>query len=168
MALTIGNFAGQVRTGEPQTSGRLIIYPLFSAMVKTGVDQQLLFDQKLETHEPLTYLLLEDALDLGSFKIDEISESGSVNTVIITNMTGMPVLILDGEEIIGAKQNRMVNATILVAADKATEIPVSCVERGRWRHDTDKFGKSDAFGYSTLRRQKAAQVQFSLQEEQEL
>lgn len=39
------------------------------------------------------------------------------------------VLILDGEEILGAKQNRMVNATILIAAHTKVKVPVSCVER---------------------------------------
>jgi len=38
---------------------------------------------------------------------------------------------LDGEELIGAKQNRIVNLTILVAAGQTLHIPVSCVEAGR-------------------------------------
>ena len=40
-------------------------------------------------------------------------------------MTDRPVFILDGEEITEAKQNRMVNATILVAAERKTAVPVS-------------------------------------------
>jgi hypothetical protein len=38
---------------------------------------------------------------------------------------------LDGEELIGAKQNRIVNLTVLVAAGQTLHIPVSCVEAGR-------------------------------------
>jgi hypothetical protein len=37
------------------------------------------------------------------------------------------VLILDGEELVGTKQNRIVNTTILVAAGCEIVIPVSCV-----------------------------------------
>ena len=152
MAITINDFTAQVKIKEPRTSGKLTLYPLFA--------------EKSLDRDQLNYLLLEEALDSGSFEIGEVSESGDVNTVVIANMTGKPVLILDGEEILGAKQNRMVNATILVAADQKTEVPVSCVERGRWHYNTDKFAKSDAFGYSTLRKQKAAQVSFNLEAEQ--
>ena len=154
MTITINNFSAQIKVGKAQKSGRLTLYPLFAAAEQAGEGQ------------PLSYLLLADALDSGSFEIGEVSEAGSVNTVLITNMTGQPVLILDGEEILGAKQNRMANATILVAADKKTTIPVSCVEQGRWHYDSDKFGKSEAFAYSTLRRQKAEQVHFNLKTSQ--
>jgi len=163
MAITVKNFAAQVEIKDPQTSGRLTIYPVFAAR-QTG--QPGPPGEEPRDHQPLHYLLLEEALDQGSFEIGEVSTSGEVNTVIINNMTGSPVLILDGEEILGAKQNRMVNATILVATGKKTAVPVSCVEQGRWDYSTDKFGKSDAFGYSTLRRQKAEQVSFSLRSEQ--
>jgi hypothetical protein len=115
MTVTINNFSAQIEVGQSQTSGKLTLYHLFTAAAKEGEGP------------PRSYLLLADALDSGTFQIGEISESGSVNTVLITNMTGQPVLFLDGEEILGAKQNRMVNATILVAAGKQTAIPVSCV-----------------------------------------
>jgi hypothetical protein len=38
----------------------------------------------------------------------------------------------DGEQLVGAKQNRILNMTVLVAAETEVTIPVSCVERGRW------------------------------------
>jgi hypothetical protein len=50
----------------------------------------------------------------------------------VVNRGPEPVLIIDGEELVGAKQNRVVNLTILVAAQSALTIPVSCVEAGRW------------------------------------
>jgi hypothetical protein len=40
--------------------------------------------------------------------------------------------LLDGEELIGAKQNRALNLTILAPAKQVIVIPVSCVEAGRW------------------------------------
>ncbi len=157
MAVNVKSFSSEVQLGKPQKRGSLTIYPIFAP------DSQ---DQQESGAEPPDYLLLEEVLGLSTFEIGEVDESGDVNTVIINNMTGQPVLILDGEEIAGAKQNRMVNATILVATDCKTAVPVSCVEQGRWRYDTDKFQQSDTFGYSTLRRQKAEQVQRNLREEQ--
>ena len=156
MAQTLNNLAERLTIGDPLVSGRLTIYPLFFSSGKE-VDKEDAPDQK-EIH----YLLLEEALDKGAFEVGEVSESGSVNTIVVTNQTGEPVLILDGEELLGAKQNRMVNATIMVATGK-TAIPVSCVEEGRWSYKDDKFSKSEAFGYSSLRRQKAEQVRCSLE-----
>ncbi len=56
----------------------------------------------------------------------------------------------------------MVNTTILIPAREKIEIPVSCVERGRWRYRSPVFEEAGAFGYSNLRRQKTQQVTDSL------
>jgi len=157
MAVKVKNFSSEVQFGKPQKKGSLTIYPIFAPGSR---------DQQESVSKPPDYLLLEEVLGFSTFEIGEVNEAGDVNTVIINNMTDHPVLILDGEEITGAKQNRMVNATILVAAGRKTAVPVSCVEQGRWRYDTDKFQHSDTFGYSTLRRQKAEQVQNNLRQKQ--
>ena len=62
-----------------------------------------------------------------------MSEQGSVPALRVVNRGLHPILIVDGEELVGAKQNRVVNLAILVAAQSAFTIPVSCVEAGRWR-----------------------------------
>lgn len=81
------------------------------------------------------------------FVISEVSEAGTVNRLLLINGLDANVLILDGEQLQGAKQNRTVNITILAGAGKKIEIPVSCVERGRWHresmHDFRKFDDSD-------------------------
>ena len=64
------------------------------------------------------------------------------------------ILILDGEELVGAKQNRIVNTTILIPANSTITIPVSCVEQGRWSYDVLKKKESDSSkGYATRIRQ---------------
>ena len=120
MAQTLNNLADRLSIGDPLVSGSLTIYPLFFSGGKK-VNKEDAPDQK-ETH----YLLLEEALDKGTFEVGEASESGMVNTIIVTNQTGEPVLILDGEELLGAKQNRMVNATIMVATGKNNRF--SCLD----------------------------------------
>jgi len=160
MTISLDRLVHRLKFGEPQVSGSLTVYPLFVSAVESNVKDFARADEAAEL-KGLSYLLLEEALDLGNFQVGEVSEAGDVNIIVVTNMTGEPVLILDGEELVGAKQNRMINATIMVAAGK-TEVPVSCVERGRWRYEERVFNKSEAFGYSSLRRQKAEQVSFNL------
>jgi hypothetical protein len=72
--------------------------------------------------------LLEQALDGGTLKITEVSEGGAVPFLRAENNGSKPVLILDGEELTGGKQNRIVNTTIIFSAETSMKIPVSCVE----------------------------------------
>ncbi|MCZ7537542.1 MAG: hypothetical protein M5T61_17650 [Acidimicrobiia bacterium] len=61
-----------------------------------------------------------------------IDEAGSVPELAVENPLDARVLLYDGEELVGAKQNRILNASVLVEAKSTLTIPVSCVERGRW------------------------------------
>lgn len=90
--------------------------------------------------------LLDQALDRGTLKISEVSEGGSVPFLMAENRGANPVLILDGEELRGGKQNRIVNTTILIAAGSGVKIsiPVSCVEAGRWDYRSDHFESGKA------------------------
>ncbi len=67
-------------------------------------------------------------------EIREVSESGNVNELLIINKGSAAVLLMDGEILEGAKQNRVVNSSILVPAGVQLKIPVSCVEAGRWHY----------------------------------
>ena len=87
----------------------------------------------------LEYSVLDEALAAGVAEITEVSEHGSVPELKFVNRGPKPVLLVDGEELLGAKQNRIVNLTILVAANSALTIPVSCVEAGRWRSSSRAF-----------------------------
>jgi hypothetical protein len=111
------------------------------------------------------YITLVEAQDLQGFKITEISESGSVPTLGVVNETEKNVLLFDGEELKGAKQNRILNTSILVAAGTRLEVPVSCTESGRWSHVSPDFKTSGSFAYAELRKVKARAVQSSLREE---
>lgn len=146
MIAVMERFFNGLSHGEGQGKDNLLLVPVF----REGES------------EPRNYLLLDEALGAGCFRVSEVSIQGSVNTLMVENTGDKDVLILDGEELVGAKQNRMVNATILIAAKTFLKIPVSCVERGRWNYQSDEFKKSEVFGYSELRRQKTSQVTESL------
>lgn len=53
------------------------------------------------------YLTLEQALDLGAVKITEMDEEGSIPELKLINSSKKTVLIIEGEELVGAKQNRI-------------------------------------------------------------
>ena len=71
--------------------------------------------------------------------MEEVHESGSVPNLAVTNKAKRPLLIPEGEILIGAKQNRVINVTVLVAAGVKFVLPVSCVEAGRWRYKSRHF-----------------------------
>lgn len=110
----------------------------------------------------LPFLELEEALQKNLVEITEVSEQGSVPNLQVTNKSLNDIIILDGEELIGAKQNRIVNATVVVPASSSVLTPVSCVEQGRWRYTSKEFSTGDSFSYPSLRRQKHSDVTSSL------
>ena len=57
-----------------------------------------------------------------------------INRIALHNRSDDPVLMLDGEEIIGSLQNRIAADSILVPAHATGNIPVVCAEEGRWDH----------------------------------
>ena len=106
------------------------------------------------------WLTLAEAGD--AVAIEEVSEAGAVPTLRLTSTAERPVLLLDGEELIGAKQNRVLNTTVLVAAHGRLTIPVSCVEQGRWAYASRRFAAGDSSLYASVRARKAEHVTRSL------
>jgi hypothetical protein len=100
---------------------------------------------------------LEEALPLG-FRVAEVDAAGSVPELAVANPLDSNVLLYDGEELLGAKQNRILNVTVLVEARSETRIPVSCVEEGRWRARSFYFGAARHTAYPELRRRKAERL----------
>jgi hypothetical protein len=108
------------------------------------------------------YLLLEDAITQGLARITEAGAGGTVPEVKIENDADMPVLLLDGEELLGAMQDRVLNLTILAPPKRTTLIPVSCVEPGRWRMTAPQFRVAGDVMYSRGRAARCAQVTASM------
>jgi hypothetical protein len=75
-----------------------------------------------------------------------------------------PVLLLDGEEVIGAKQNRIINLTVLVAAGTTVQLPVSCVEQGRWSMQSLRFAEAGRTMFASGRARKMRDVTASLRQ----
>jgi len=110
------------------------------------------------------YVTLQEAMSSGAAHVEELGGGGSVPDVSLVNEGDLPVIVVDGEEIVGAKQNRMVNATLLVAAKTSLTIPVSCVEAGRWHARTNEFGHAGRIVPHGIRAMNSRAVHESLRE----
>ena len=117
-----------------------------------------------ERHDKPDYMLASDAIAAGLLTITEISEGGSVPELMVISRSDHMILLLDGEELIGAKQNRILNTSVLLPPNAQTRIPVSCVEQGRWHHASDTFS-SGSYSPARLRARKSVDVTRSLRQE---
>jgi len=104
------------------------------------------------------YITLEQALEAGTLVITEASEGGSVPELRVINRGDTHVLLVQGDHLIGAKQNRTLNTTILVRPHSGMLIPVSCVERGRWSYASRAFGSRGTSSHNRLRREVTREV----------
>ena len=99
------------------------------------------------------YGTLADAVAAGAARITEVDEHGVVPTIAVENRGKEAVLVLFGEELRGAKQNRIANASFLVDAGHRVAIEVSCVEAGRWgRRGAAEFSVPSQVASHSLRR----------------
>ncbi|MFH1081679.1 MAG: DUF6569 family protein [Pseudomonadota bacterium] len=88
------------------------------------------------------YLTMKEAMENHILTVSEVTEGGQVPQLRVINQGDKPVLLLDGEELSGAKQNRVLNTTILLRERSETIIPVSCTEQGRWSYRSSHFEES--------------------------
>jgi hypothetical protein len=98
------------------------------------------------------YVTLAEAIGSGQARVTEVDEGGSVPNLSIVNKGDARVLMLDGEEVRGAKQNRVLNTTILVGKHSSLVIPVSCTEHGRWNYESREFDAAEFVAERDVRR----------------
>jgi hypothetical protein len=147
MQNVIDEYLGQAKVGRKQSYKNLAIYPLLSTYSIA-----------------LDYILLDEALNEALIDVVEVDEAGDVPNLKVINKSERMVLILDGEELVGAKQNRIVNTTILIPGKATVVIPVSCVEQGRWHYDAPQFRSEERVMAPVMRARKAGKVSLSLRE----
>ena len=144
---TIKTYLEQAKIGRKQTYRNMTVFPVLSAYCLD-----------------LEYLLLDEALSEDAVEVVEVDQDGAVPELKVINRSPQMILILDGEELVGAKQNRIVNTTILIQGNSTTVIPVSCVEEGRWSYDSPRFSSNKRMMSSGLRAAKSEQVCYSIRE----
>ena len=122
--------------GESRGHAGLTIVPLFP-----------LAEPRLE------YLGLDEAVARG-LSVQEVDEEGAVQALLVENPLGDHVLLYEGEELVGAKQNRICAWSTLVAAGMTVRIDANCVEHGRWSWRSRTFAPAPRVAYPALRRAK--------------
>ena len=135
-----------VQFGEPQSFRNIAIVPLIAPV-----------DGKFQ------YRTLGEALASWDVAISEVSVAGSVPELMVVNRGNNPVLLIDGEELAGAKQNRVLNTSILLKEVSETKIPVSCTEQGRWSYASKAFSESGNVMAYKSRSKKTRSVHQSLE-----
>ena len=131
--------------GAPQVHRNLALFPLLAPAGAGGA-----------------YVLLDEALERRIARITEVSDGGSVPELAFENASAEKILLVDGDELIGAKQNRVVNISILVGGGQRVVIPVSCVEHGRWSYRDRDFRSGNRTLFAKARARKMSQVSFSM------
>ena len=139
----------------PQGYANLAVYPLIAPPAAAGAGSPA---------DEADYLVLDEALQKKLARVTEVSEGGSVPELAFENFADRGVLLLDGEELVGARQNRVLNITVLVGAHQKITIPVSCVEHGRWRYNSDEFASADRALFSRARADKTRHVSAPLRQ----
>ena len=131
------HLAESLRLGEPDAHGPLAVFPIFGPAPQQD------------------YVSFAEARAAGA-SIKELEHGAAVNDLLVLNPTDRAVLLYEGEEVLGAQQNRTFDVSVLVAARSQLQVPVSCVEAGRWegaRHD-ESFSPAPQAAYPALRRAK--------------
>jgi CxxC motif-containing protein len=143
--MKIIDYVSQVKFGDPQKYEDIIIIPIFAEIDKV-----------------LFFITLDEALKTNEFHIKEVDQSGTVPNLKVINKLDQKVFILDGEELKGGKQNRVVNTSLLIKNKSEFVIPVSCTEQGRWHYQSHHFGDPDVVMPADIRRIKNESVFYSL------
>ena len=116
------------------------------------------FGLRWPSESQLGYCTLDELMAAGALKVTEISEGGSVPTLRVTNKSDLMAFLMAGEQLVGAKQNRVLNVSLMVPPATTLDIPVSCVEAGRWHRRSAKFASGGSMSHGKLRKMMSKQT----------
>jgi len=155
--ITGGQLVRELRLGERQAEGPLAVFPMFAIGGGGGVGADTAGDagsaagtETAPRRRP-RFITLRQALADGRALITEVSEGGSVPELRVVNKGDARILVLDGEELRGAKQNRVLSTTILIDKYSTLVVPVSCTEQGRWAYASREFAASEILAERQVR-----------------
>lgn len=133
---------GSLTVEEPDMVGPLAVFPIITDHAGS-----------------LEYVSFADGAARG-VTVKELDGQADVNALVVCNPLDVAVLLYEGEEVLGAQQNRTLDVSTLVAPGKSLKLPVTCVEAGRWQHErhSEDFVVAPQAAHPELRRRKNEQV----------
>ena len=151
MTITISDYLSVIKLGGVKMLDNLAMVPVFHP----------------ENHDP-DYITLAEGLETSLLEVEELEGGAQVNDVLLRNKSDQHALLFEGEELVGAKQNRILNVSIFVKPSQKQQIPVSCVERGRWHHqhtepDGQRFNVANRMHYAQGRKMENRAVSQNLE-----
>ncbi len=143
---TVDRFLAEpLRLGDPRQVGNLTLFPLFGPEPKSD------------------YISFAQGRSAG-VRVGELEGGASVNDLMVENPGERSVFLFEGEEVIGAQQNRTFDVSVLVAAGSKVVVPVSCMEHGRWdgRRHREEMRPAPQTANPRMRRAKAEESRLSV------
>lgn len=64
--------------------------------------------------------------------VTERPDGASVNNLLLTNTGSRPHVVIEGDIFEGGMQNRVLTRSLVLAHGETQDVPVACVEEGRW------------------------------------
>ena len=113
----------------------------------------------------LVYCTLDEAMSAGTLDVTEVSAQGSIPELKVESRSDVMTFLMAGEQVLGAKQNRVLNVSLMVGAHAALSVPVSCVEGGRWRYRSAKFASGGTMSHGVMRKMMSKHVRESYRQE---
>ncbi len=104
----------ELEVGDRQDIGGLGVFPLTGTTIASP-----------------PYLTGPEAFEAGLIEVSEL-DPPEVPSLLVSNHADVPILLVEGEMLVGGDQNRTMNVTVLCPPRSVIIVPVSCVEAGRW------------------------------------
>lgn len=124
------------RLGKPITVESLTVIPIVSTDAANPKEPDL--------------ITLDEAFPKKLVTIAEVN-GGDVNQLALANKSDQPLFLMAGEVIIGGKQDRIIGSNTIIPAKSAQNVPVFCVEHGRWHGESSEFTTANALAHGRLR-----------------
>lgn len=119
----VASVFASINVGEPTAAAGWSLFPLFPTVPPT-----------------VSLLTVRAASERGLARIEELPGGASVRALFLHNEATLPVLVSDGDLFVAGRQDRIADRPMVVGAGVKREVPVSCVEQGRWAtRDRDDF-----------------------------
>lgn len=110
----MNNIFADLKAAEPVFLRNLKIYPI-----------------KGDNGSGFTLTTIEEAINSDDAEFHEL-DAPDVNEILFTNRGNSPVLMLDGDEITGALQNRIIATSNVTEPNSTRRVSVICAEENRW------------------------------------